>query len=148
MGRWLKDGWVGAPPYFIAHTDALPHHHSTRASFFLSFSFRFLETLGVHGSLRLLLVSMWVFRAAAVLSDLQCVRSKMLHGISGVLFPDMGSVLTKHLFAKYSEAVKECFGADLRKLQSWLYELANPELIVVYAESQARGVSVTTILKR
>ena len=34
LGRWLKDGWVGAPPYFIAHTDALPHHHSTRASFF------------------------------------------------------------------------------------------------------------------
>ena len=33
MGRWLKDGWVGAPPYFIAHTDAIPHHHSTSASF-------------------------------------------------------------------------------------------------------------------
>ena len=33
LGRWLKDGWVGAPPYFIAHTDALPHHHSTSASF-------------------------------------------------------------------------------------------------------------------
>ena len=22
MERWSKDGWVGAPPYFIAHTDA------------------------------------------------------------------------------------------------------------------------------
>ena len=22
LGRWSKDGWVGAPPYFIAHTDA------------------------------------------------------------------------------------------------------------------------------
>ena len=33
MERWAKDGWVGTPPYFIAHTDALPHHHSTSASF-------------------------------------------------------------------------------------------------------------------
>ena len=22
MERWAKDGWVGTPPYFIAHTDA------------------------------------------------------------------------------------------------------------------------------
>ena len=34
--RWAKDGWLGTPPYFIAHTDALRHHHSTSASF-LSF---------------------------------------------------------------------------------------------------------------
>ena len=39
------------------------------------------------------------------------------------------------------------FWGDLRKLQSWLYELADPELIVVYAESQARGVSDTTYIK-
>ena len=91
-------------------------------------------TLGFNGSLRLLLVSLWVFRAAAVLSDLQRTR-----------------VLTKHLHAKYSEAARDFFEADvpdLRKLQSWLYELADPELLAVYAESQARGVSVTTVLKR
>ena len=51
----------------------------------------------------------------------------------------MGSVLTKHLRAKYGEAVKECVDAnvaDLRKLQSWLYELAGPEFTDVHAESQ------------
>ena len=91
---------------------------------------------------------MRVFRAAAVLSDLPRARSKMPQGISRHFVADMGSVLMKHLFAEYSEAVKECFGADLRKLQSWLYELADPELTAAYAESQARGVSVTTFLKR
>ena len=61
---------------------------------------------------------------------------------------DEASVCQVHLFAKFSEAVNKCFGAYLRKVQSRLYELADPELIVVYAESQARGVSVTTVLKR
>ena len=44
--------------------------------------------------------------------------------------------MMKHLLAKNSEAVKECFVAVLRKQQTWLHELADPELIAVYAESQ------------
>ena len=67
-------------------------------------------------------------------------RTKVPHGrYRGDSFADMGSVLTKHLRAKYGEAVKECVEADvadIRKLQSWLSELADPELTAVYAESQ------------
>ena len=92
------------------------------------------------GVLGVLLVSMWVFGADAVLSDLQRARAKVPHGsYRGDSFADMGSVLTKHLRAKYGEAVKECVDAsvaDLRKLQTWFYKLADPQLTAVYAESQ------------
>ena len=54
MGRWLKDGWVGAPPYFIAHTDGLPHHHSTNASFLLSLCLLFAMISRVFYALSLL----------------------------------------------------------------------------------------------
>ena len=64
----------------------------------------------------------------------------------------MGSVLTKHLCAKYGEAVKECVEsdvADLRTLQTCLYELADPQPTAVYAERQderrERHVSVETL---
>ena len=67
-------------------------------------------------------------------------KARVPHGsYRGDSFVDMGSVLTKHLRAKYGEAVKECVEAevaDLRKWQSWLYGLADPELAAVYAESQ------------
>ena len=57
-----------------------------------------------------------------MLSDLQRARAKVPHGsYRGDSFADMGSVLTKHLRAKYGEAVKECVDADvadLRKLQN------------------------------
>ena len=83
---------------------------------------------------------MFVLGVDAVLSDLQRARAKVPHGsYRGDSFADMGSVLTKHLRAKYGEAVKECVDAnvaELRKLQSWLYELADPELTALYAESQ------------
>ena len=55
----------------------------------------------------------------------------------------MGSVLKKHLRAKYGAAVKECVAADvadLRKLQTWLCELADPQLTVVYTESQDESI--------
>ena len=57
----------------------------------------------------------------------------------GDSFADMGSVLTKHLRAKYGAAGKECVEvdvADLRKLQTWLYDLADPQFTAVYAKSQ------------
>ena len=53
----------------------------------------------------------------------------------------MGSMSTKHPRAKYGEAVKECVEVDvvdLRMWQSWLYELADPELTAVYAEMRVR----------
>ena len=92
------------------------------------------------GVLRLLLSFMCVLGVDAVLSDLQRARAKVPHGsYRGDSFADMGSVLTKHLRVKYGEAVKECVEADvadLRKLQTWLYKLADPQLTAVYAESQ------------
>ena len=45
----------------------------------------------------------------------------------------------KHLRAKYGAAGKECVEvdvADLRKLQTLLYDLADPQFTTVYAESQ------------
>ena len=51
----------------------------------------------------------------------------------------MESVLKQHLRAKYSAAGKECVKADvadLRKLQTGLYDLADPQFTAVYAESQ------------
>ena len=59
--------------------------------------------------------------------------------VSMWVFADMGSVLTEHLRAKYGAAGKECVEADvadLRKLQTWLYDLADPQFTAVYAESQ------------
>ena len=38
MERWAKDGWVGTPPYFIAHTDA---YHIITAPVLFSFDFVF-----------------------------------------------------------------------------------------------------------
>ena len=40
LGRWLKDGWVGAPPYFIAHRDA---YHIITAPEHLFFVSHFLS---------------------------------------------------------------------------------------------------------
>ena len=37
VGRWSKDGWVGAPPYFIAHTDAYHIITAPEHLFFLLF---------------------------------------------------------------------------------------------------------------
>ena len=92
------------------------------------------------GVLRFLLVSMWVFGVDALLTDLQRARATAPHGSHrGDSFAEKGSVLKKHLRAKYGAAVKECVEADvadLRKLHTWLYELADPQLTVVYAESQ------------
>ena len=39
--RWSKDGWVGAPPYFIAHTDTY-HIITAPGHLFLCLSFSFL----------------------------------------------------------------------------------------------------------
>ena len=38
--------------------------------------------------------------------------------------------------------------SDLRKLQTWLYELADPQFTAVYAESQDEKREITTLLKR
>ena len=94
------------------------------------------------GVLRFLL---WVFGVGAVLTDLQRARAKAPHGSHrGDSFADMGSVSKKHLRAKYGAAVKGCVEADvaaLRKLQTWLYELADPQLTVVYTESQDESIA-------
>ena len=61
-------------------------------------------------------------------------------------FADMRSVLTDLLRAKYGAAARKCVEADGRFAQatSLISELANPQVTDVFAESQARGVSVTT----
>ena len=115
----VGEGWLGRDTTILHCTHrCIPHLHSTRASFFFVMFFPFsCETLGVHGSLRLLLVSMWVFA-------------------------DMGSVLKQHLRAKYGAAGKECVEADvadLRKLQTGLYDLADPQFTAVYAEIRMRA---------
>ena len=51
----------------------------------------------------------------------------------------MGSVSTKHLRAKYGESrerVCQSGRGGFLQVASWLYELADPELTAVYAESQ------------
>ena len=59
-------------------------------------------------------------------------------------------VLKKHLRAKYSGAVKDVSMRMWRNCASYLLvsELAAPQLTPLFAESQARSVSVTTLSQR
>ena len=60
----------------------------------------------------------------------------------------MGSVLKQHLRAKYGAAGKECVDtdvADLRKLQTWLYDLEIRSSQPCTLRVRTRGVSVTTL---
>ena len=57
-------------------------------------------------------------------------------------FADMGSVSTKHLRAKYGEIrerVCQSGRGGFLQVASWLYELADPELTAMYAESQDKN---------
>ena len=64
-------------------------------------------------------------------------RSTMPHGISRRFDCCMWLVLTKHLQAKYGKGVQEYVKADVAvsPRASWLYELADPQLTAVCAES-------------
>ena len=59
-------------------------------------------------------------------------------------------VLKKHLCGKYSGAVKDVSMRMWRNCTSYnlVSELADPQFTAVFAESQARGLSVTTLSKR
>ena len=57
-----------------------------------------------------------------------------------VFFVDMGSVLTKLL--------RRSKRGGFAQATNLVSELADPQLTAVFAESQARGVSVTTLLTR
>ena len=68
----------------LIHTTSSQHQGIFSFCHFLSVS---CKTLGVNGSLRLLLVSMWLLRATAVLSDLQCAQSECLMGCQAFRLP-------------------------------------------------------------
>ena len=106
------------------HTPCTGAHAQVLSIFHLSFSYRFPCALDVHGSLRLLLVSMWLFRA--VHSVLQPARSRMPHGISRRFACRLGIYVDEVLRAAYGAAENECVSVDvvdLRKLQTWFLRL-------------------------
>ena len=117
------------------------------------FSCHFLSpfpcALDVHGSLRL-----FFGLDVAVQSSSLCSAARSVENASWnieAIRCRLGIYVDEVLRAAYGAAENECVSVDvvdLRRLQIWFLKLADPQFKAVFAESQARGVSVTTLLSR
>ena len=96
MVRWAKDGWVGTPPYFIAHTDA---YHIITAPGHLFFP-------SLSGPVVCEMPSAARYAAVGVVGPLHhVVRDALCEGDEGI-----ADVREQHRYRPSASVVRECSG--------------------------------------
>ena len=83
-------------------------------------------------------------------TDLQCARAKYLMKVIKLTRLLHKVCVPRHLDLRLGVAVNDCVEMEVsisHKLQTWFYELADPQFTAMYAESQDESMSIATLLK-
>ena len=115
MERWSKEGWVGAPPYFIAHTDACHTIIAPRHLFFPS----------LPGPAVGEMPSAARYAAVGVVGRLlpHVVRDAFCEGDGGI-----AEVREQHGYPPSASAVRECGGNCCGRSRSLTGDYADRDL--------------------